>query len=133
MPRGPWITLGVIVAGFCVLAQAGGQSRSSAPVVSTTRTSAETFAETRAPIERQMILDARVNVKARLRDGGSAEFGRVYVSRSNMVCGFVNAKNGFGGYTGMQPFIAGFAKGDVLFYQRAHEQHFEKYWKQHCA
>jgi len=50
-------------------------------------------------------------VKARLKDPSSAEFRNVTAHRyadmtAPVVCGEVNARNDFGGYTGMQPFIA---------------------------
>lgn len=42
---------------------------------------------------------------ARLKDPGSAEFGSVWTDGGN-ACGWVNAKNSFGGYVGIQRFIA---------------------------
>lgn len=39
-------------------------------------------------------------IRSRLRDPDSAQFGRMYVARDGFVCGFVNAKNSFGGYVG---------------------------------
>lgn len=44
-----------------------------------------------------------------LKDPESARWGDVFVSRKGgepVVCGHVNARNSFGGYTGAQPFIA---------------------------
>lgn len=49
-----------------------------------------------AGIERQ--------VAAALKDPGSAEFGETSIRRG-VACGSVNAKNGFGGYTGATPFM----------------------------
>ncbi len=47
-------------------------------------------------------------VKEVLKDPGSAEFGSIYARRNDEtsidVCGFVSARNSFGGMTGMQPF-----------------------------
>jgi hypothetical protein len=44
-----------------------------------------------------------------LKDPASAQFGRIFDGRGLVgkatVCGEVNAKNGFGGYTGMRPFV----------------------------
>jgi hypothetical protein len=47
-----------------------------------------------------------------LKEPGSARFGAIGASRDTTsgliyVCGFVNAKNSFGGFTGMQPFSGG--------------------------
>ncbi len=63
---------------------------------------------TRESLEREardMIAVARVRVKARLKDPESAQFGEIVV-RNNVVCGTVNSKNPFGGYTGPELFYA---------------------------
>jgi len=47
-------------------------------------------------------------VKAHLKDPVSAQFGNISASKDSKgqiyVCGLVNAKNSFGGYTGSKPF-----------------------------
>jgi len=44
-----------------------------------------------------------------LKDPDSARFGRIFQGRGIVgmitVCGEVNAKNGYGGYTGMTPVV----------------------------
>jgi hypothetical protein len=40
------------------------------------------------------------------RDPDSVKWGVVRMGKHNILCGFVNAKNGMGGYTGMEPFFA---------------------------
>lgn len=50
---------------------------------------------------------AREIVKTQLRDPGSAQFRGLRLKDSNTVCGEVNAKNGFGGYSGWQSFVVG--------------------------
>lgn len=55
-----------------------------------------------------LIIDARMAVEDQLRDPSSAQFSGVIVSRVSglpVVCGLVNARNGFGGYVGARPFI----------------------------
>lgn len=47
---------------------------------------------------------AKVTVLARMRDPGSAQFGDVALNDKGIVCGSVNAHNGFGGYAGAQAF-----------------------------
>jgi hypothetical protein len=56
---------------------------------------------------------AKKAVTAKLKDPRSADFGPMYRKttyhrdtglRVDSVCGLVNAKNSFGGYTGMKPF-----------------------------
>jgi hypothetical protein len=48
-------------------------------------------------------------VKRKLRDPGSAEFRKLIAYEPGegalVVCGEVNAKNGFGGYAGFEPFV----------------------------
>jgi hypothetical protein len=54
-------------------------------------------------------------VKSRLRDPDSAKFSDVHTAdfKGNMVvCGHVNAANGFGGKTGLQKFVG---VGDTVF------------------
>lgn len=51
-------------------------------------------------------------VRERLRDPGSAEFSNLTVypgtdDSATIICGYVNSRNGFGGLTGPQRFIAG--------------------------
>lgn len=55
---------------------------------------------------------AKELVKQRLRDPSSAEFTDIVVheggpTTSTIVCGRVNARNGFGGMTGAQRFVVG--------------------------
>lgn len=53
-------------------------------------------------------------IRDRLKDPGSAQFSGMYVSRkggSPIVCGYVNSKNSYGGYTGKQRFIGASAAG----------------------
>ena len=49
------------------------------------------------------------SVRSSLRDPSSAVFGRVMAvidaRGTKTVCGFVNGRNGFGGYTGFTPYI----------------------------
>lgn len=57
-----------------------------------------------APAQRAAIEDG---IKARLKDPESARFGAIKAGRAPdgvTVCGQVNAKNSFGGYTGMETF-----------------------------
>jgi hypothetical protein len=52
----------------------------------------------------KLISEARIAVKANLKDPSSAVFSeeRVY---SKTVCGQVNAKNYFGGYVGLRQYV----------------------------
>ena len=73
-------------------------------------------------------------VKERLRDPDSAEFSNMQVSpptedRSAIICGYVNSKNGFGGMTGPQRFIAG---GTVLIEEQVTAEQMQIAWNQFC-
>jgi hypothetical protein len=62
-----------------------------------------------------LIQKTQDGVKARLRDPSSAEFTDVHTTTyqgADVVCGYVNAKNGFGGKTGSQKFVG---VGDTIF------------------
>ncbi len=56
--------------------------------------------------EKFQIETAKVNVAVKLRDPNSAVFSNVRFVTPKLVCGSVNAKNGYGGYTGFVPFAA---------------------------
>jgi hypothetical protein len=59
-------------------------------------------------LSHDQIIAVQVGVMASLKDPDSARFGPIYAVRSPdgviVACGYVNAKNSFGGYTGDQPF-----------------------------
>jgi hypothetical protein len=52
-----------------------------------------------------------------LRDPASGRFGlmSVYHSRGDVVCGEINAKNGYGGYAGPNMFLYVAKTGQVMF------------------
>ena len=68
------------------------------------------------PKEEQAILEA---LKGRLKDPDSAKISAVKISADGKtVCGLVNAKNGFGGYTGDSVFYVmafGREPGDPVY------------------
>jgi len=57
-------------------------------------------------------------VKGDLKDPESARFGSVFAAENAKgtiaVCGYVNAKNSYGGYTGEQLFYGNLAKADKV-------------------
>lgn len=67
-----------------------------------------------APSDAQ-IAEIQDAVRRELKDPASATFGFMTAGKNAqgrlMVCGLVNARNSFGGYTGMQPFQASIAPG----------------------
>lgn len=67
--------------------------------------SAPTRDETEKPA-RQFKSDVEEEVRRTLRDPESAVFSGVqFYMESNVACGSVNAKNGFGGYAGKDDFV----------------------------
>lgn len=73
-------------------------------------------------------------VKERLRDPDSAEFSDMKVysptdDRAAIICGYVNSKNGFGGMTGPQRFIAG---GTVLIEEQVTADQMQIAWNRFC-
>jgi RNA polymerase subunit RPABC4/transcription elongation factor Spt4 len=77
---------------------------------------------------------AQEAVKAQLRDPESAKFSNVTVVHkpgSTAVCGEVNARNGFGGYTGYQQFMA---SGQMAVIRTAATgDAFVRLWNKACA
>jgi hypothetical protein len=76
-------------------------------------------------------------ILARLRDPKSAEFsdvrlGPVLAERTGggAVCGYVNSKNGFGGYSGRQRFIAA---GDLAYLESEVADGFDPIWGRLCG
>lgn len=64
------------------------------------------------------VADAQRAVRAELKDPDSAKFRGVKLEKGDdgkpyAYCGWVNAKNGYGGYTGENYFIYNFKKGKV--------------------
>ena len=53
-----------------------------------------------------------------LKDPGSAVFGEMSAARHPdgkiSVCGYVNARNSYGGYTGQQPFLGGLTPNEFI-------------------
>lgn len=77
-------------------------------------------------------IKAEVAVERKLKDPSSAQF-EAFVSRLSgepVVCGTVNAKNGFGGYSGRQPFI--YAGGQAILSEEAAPETFSSIWSESC-
>jgi hypothetical protein len=68
-------------------------------------------------LTREEILKVISSVKGILKDPNSAQFGdKIYLARSSgklTVCGTVNARNSYGGYSGYSPFIVVFEPGTL--------------------
>ena len=78
------------------------------------------------------IIVAKESVSALLRDPDSAEYQNVRVSRASgmpVVCGEVNATNGFGGKSGYQRFISA---GPTVLETQMDAAEFSKSWSSLC-
>jgi hypothetical protein len=64
-------------------------------------------------------------VKAQLKDPDSAQFKGIVQSGPSTYCGWVNAKNGFGGYSGFQLFYD--ANGAVAIVSAEYIRLMERY------
>lgn len=65
--------------------------------------------ESRQDKEQEYIYLNKNRLKSVLKDPESAEFSGVFVSYLNgspVVCGYVNSKNSFGGFSGTQRFVS---------------------------
>ena len=68
-------------------------------------------------------------VRSSLKDPTSAQFSKVTVSDIGIfVCGYVNAKNSFGGYVGPTRFAVVVGQGKVLFEGTADKDELEEYY-----
>lgn len=80
--------------------------------------------------------NARVTVKESLKDPESAKFGAIRIVRTKngfLACGEVNARNSFGGYTGMKRFMSNGAGGTTLIEDSSNEEIFSTTWAELCA
>ncbi|MEM7300685.1 MAG: hypothetical protein AAF468_06340 [Pseudomonadota bacterium] len=74
--------------------------------------STKPLASTPISLTDEQIEKIQTFIRLRLKDPNSAIFSTIVASRLEengaiVACGFVNAKNSFGGYTGRKPFLAG--------------------------
>lgn len=74
-------------------------------------------------------------IRKKLKDPASAKFEDVFFSKSGgspVACGRVNSKNGFGGYTGFQRFVAA---GEVVGFleEEAGPGEFASLWDRMCS
>lgn len=71
-------------------------------------------------------------LSSRLKDPDSAQFGEDYVSRRSgapVVCGSVNARNSFGGYTGTTRYVGA---GDGATFMESEVPDFPDLWAKMC-
>jgi|LGVE01.1.fsa_nt_gb hypothetical protein len=73
---------------------------------------------------------AKNSLRDRLKDAESAKFKELDMFNGRIICGKVNAKNSYGGYSGYQMFIGngtiGFLESDMKYSE------WVKVWNQTC-
>jgi hypothetical protein len=60
-----------------------------------------------------LITAGKRRVQERLKDPESARFGNVWTPDTMVVCGYVNSKNSFGGYSGDELF---YGMGSLIYF-----------------
>lgn len=81
-------------------------------------------------VNENMIILCKGYVSNRLKDPDSAKWEDVFVGKS-AVCGSVNSKNSFGGYSGFQSFICG-GENAIFFEDDFAAGEFVKSWNKFC-
>ena len=82
--------------------------------------------------QQNWILQSQDGVRNKLKDGKSAQFRDSFFvvwKGTPVVCGYVNAKNSFGGMGGYQRFIA---SGENRAYLEEQVTDFENVWQEMC-
>ena len=76
------------------------------------------------------------SVREKLRDPESARFKDAFFHRgaagAPMSCGWVNSKNGFGGYVGWMRYMSG-GSSQLTFIESEMEDGFQETWAQFCG
>lgn len=108
------LLLGVTLAGVVACAPLSSPPRATGPSPDAVRYQAmlDSYRTGRVPADSRRQIEAEV--AQRLRDPASRQFRNIRNPFGGLVCGEVNARNGFGGYTGFQPFFAVFGSDGRL-------------------
>lgn len=83
--------------------------------------------------EQALVEAAKEVVRGKLKDPRSAEFSQLSVARHEgtpVVCGRVNARNGFGGFGGRMHFVSGGTRGTTFVDEEVED--FAKAWNTLC-
>lgn len=122
--------------GFVVLMVAGAIMKGTAPKPTPedlAADSANTARLTQEREDRERKRTAQDLIKATLKDPESAQFSDVMVVRVSgapVVCGYVNARNGFGGLSGRKGFVL---TDKSLTMEEASEREFVRAWNKLCV
>lgn len=128
-----WKAVGGACAVLGFLMMVGFVSKQQVPQGDSQKlTAQDAKAGKNAAHDRALMRAARLAVLASARDPDSVKFdGLMHVVRpGEIVCGKVNARNGFGGYTGFRAFI--YDHG-MLFTEEHNGKTFQEDWNARCA
>lgn len=104
-------------------------SNSNNSVVTTKLTPEEIELSEQARQRQLEILSAKQSITERMKDPESTRFGEV-INRAGFVCGYVNSKNSFGGYTGEKAFVFNISSREIFLQDQG--PGFEKLWNSRC-
>jgi DNA-directed RNA polymerase subunit RPC12/RpoP len=76
------------------------------------------------------VATAKQLMLGQMKDPDSTKFGTV-VSRAGVVCGYVNSKNSYGGYSGETPFIVKLPAKETFLQGKS--PGFDKLWNSQCT
>jgi hypothetical protein len=134
------VVLGLIVVFGMAASLNNGNSGQSAPpnksdATATSSDAASSSAAASSGPRKPHRWEFEQSVRDNLKDPDSAKFtDELIVQQDNgfyVMCGNVNAKNGFGGYTGKTPFVA--AGALVIIRSPETEKTFVDVWNKMCA
>lgn len=127
------VVLGVILIGVITSNEGGAGSGSS----NTAAPESGKLSTTSDKVVGEQVL-AKRKLDAKLRDPDSAEYRRVHAYQDHLkgkefvaFCGEINVKNGFGGYTGYQRFVATMVLS-VLSSEMATNKDMDQVWNRLC-
>lgn len=132
MIRKIFIGLGLIIAFFAIIGAFFGTSSTTKTTYSSTKNKIKQYNHTKEELAVMNIDYVEKSLRATLKDGDSAKFKNVtYVKNKNgsAVCGYVNAKNSFGGYTGYKKFVGA---GKAVFLENQVKD-FHNVWNKLCV
>lgn len=123
-----WI-IGAFFAVLVINFVSNSTSNTSAPKT-VVKMSPEEAAAAENGRQRQLeIIAAKNAVTEKMKDPESVRFGEV-VNRSGTVCGYVNAKNSYGGYSGEKAFMFDIASKEI--FSQGQSKNFNKLWNAKC-
>lgn len=130
---GTWGCAVVVVALIGLLSLAGGDEEDAAGAGASNSASEDPLAD--VGNQQIWIVKSHDGIRARMKDPDSAEFrnSRFYSGGpAPAVCGEVNAKNSFGGFTGFERFIAS-GEDTAFVASDSTPSEFQTAWDQLCV